>query len=502
MGSSTISKTIITRWDGVINHNYVIENPLGASILSQPYFRVTATYRGAGENVTFRLVNNAYESIDFPGSAQLYTYRNGLGAPVHSSLDLLPGANKFMALYDPDNDGILQHHYGEKPVDVVISAKWGETPEAVQDCEPWAKSVKVTLFADVNGTRQASKKTCALSDNGETQVNFDSSDFGGEDYSLLGVRVYNDTPSRLPDGFGYRVNLKVTKQMTPVNFFEDIFTGLTIGDWGEEIIGIGNTPHDNLGFKDLGGRNSNNVSNEFFPRYLREVQVILNKVSYSEEPVCPAPITPDKPDEEFEEEHSEWFPEPVAPVQPVEPVEPVAPVQPVEPVEPVQPVEPVEPVQPIVIIKGADDDCCEKTIAVLNELNSTIYKSSLSLTASLERIVEKLDIKNKQDIFIANSLNEQNVIIADSINSILSKMFTVMLYTAFMKSAEVVDNAIDTTGQFEKLITAIEQALNVNTDDTKMSISEVLLSKDNITFNDVNVESLLDKDIEIKEFLK
>ena len=48
----------------------------------------------------------------------------------------------------------------------------------------------------------------------------------------------------------------------------------------------------------------------------------------------------------------------------------------------------------------------------------------------------------------------------------------------------------------------IEQALNVNTDDTKMSISEVLLSKDNITFNDVNVESLLDKDIEIKEFLK
>jgi hypothetical protein len=48
----------------------------------------------------------------------------------------------------------------------------------------------------------------------------------------------------------------------------------------------------------------------------------------------------------------------------------------------------------------------------------------------------------------------------------------------------------------------IEQALNVNTDDTKMSISEVLLSKDNITFNDVNVESLLDKDFEIKEFLK
>ena len=48
----------------------------------------------------------------------------------------------------------------------------------------------------------------------------------------------------------------------------------------------------------------------------------------------------------------------------------------------------------------------------------------------------------------------------------------------------------------------IGQALNVDTDDTKMSISEVLLSKDNITFNDVNVESLLDKDIQVKEFLK
>ena len=174
---------------------------------------------------------------------------------------------------------------------------------------------------------------------------------------------------------------------------------------------------------------------------MREVQVILNKVSYSDEPECPLPVTPDKPDEEFEEEHSGWFPEPVEPVQPVEPVEPVQPVEPVEPVEPVQPVEPVEPVLPIVIVKGENDDCCEKTIEVLNELNTTLYNNSQAITASLERIVEKLDVKNKQDISIANTLNEQNRIIADSTNGILSKMFLVMLYTAFMKSAEVVDNA-------------------------------------------------------------
>ena len=226
MGSFSISGVLTTSGGGRIYHNYFSEFQQQSGFYDAPYFRVTCNLNLASDDgkaykkfkdYAKNADNNAWAYDSYEGSSySRYSYKPGETPGTWTDY-----MDRYGAGWREDNFALLTSDDGESwsgyagaTINYTITGKWGDTPEDVLDCTPWAKSVKVTLFADVNGTRQASKKTVGLSDSGETQVNFDSSDFGGEDYSLLGVRVYNDTSSRLPDGFGYRVNLRVTKKMT------------------------------------------------------------------------------------------------------------------------------------------------------------------------------------------------------------------------------------------------------------------------------------------------